>query len=65
MSQDEEPGLALVSTNIRYRDGSFGFFNNTDLNGFAGFNEVFPFMNWLVVETASTRYKPDGRAHRL
>jgi len=31
-----------------YRDGSFAFFNNTDLNGFAGFNEVFPFMNWLV-----------------
>jgi hypothetical protein len=60
VSQDDEPGLALVSTNIRYRDGSFGFFNNTDLNGFAGFNEVFPFMNWLVVETASTRYKPEG-----
>jgi hypothetical protein len=57
VSQDAEPGLPLVSTNIRYRDGSFGFFNNTDLNGFAGFNEVFPFMNWLVVETDTTRYK--------
>ena len=55
---DGEPGLALVNTNIRYRDGSFGFFNNTDLNGYAGFNEVFPFMNWLVVETTSTRFKP-------
>ncbi len=55
-----EPGLTLVSTNIRYRDGSFGFFNNTDLNGFAGFNEVFPFMNWLVVEADSTRYKSTG-----
>lgn len=52
-----EPGLSLVNTNIHYRDGSIGFFNNTDLNGFAGFNEVFPFMNWLVVETTSTRYK--------
>jgi hypothetical protein len=50
----------LVNTNIRYRDGSFGFYNNTDLNGFAGFNAVFPFMNWLVVETSSTRYKPEG-----
>jgi hypothetical protein len=60
VSQDTEPGLALVSTNIRYRDGSFGFFNNTDLNGYAGFNEVFPFMNWLVVETSSTRFKPTG-----
>jgi hypothetical protein len=55
-----EPGLPLVPTNIRYRDGSFGFFNNTDLNGFAGWNEVFPFMNWLVVETDSTRYKQTG-----
>jgi hypothetical protein len=60
VSQDAEPGLALVNTNIRYRDGSIGFFNNTDLNGFAGFNEVFPFMNWLVVETSSTRFKPTG-----
>lgn len=60
VSQDNEPGLALVNTNIHYRDGSIGFFNNTDLNGYAGFNEVFPFMNWLVVETSSTRFKPTG-----
>ncbi len=55
-----EPGLALVNTNIRYRDGSFGFFNNTDLNGFAGWNEIFPFMNWLVAETTTTRFKQTG-----
>jgi hypothetical protein len=60
VSQDSEAGLALVNTNIHYRDGSIGFFNNTDLNGYAGFNEVFPFMNWLVVETTSTRFKPTG-----
>jgi hypothetical protein len=60
VSQDDEPGLALVNTNIHYRDGSVGFFNNTDLNGYAGFNEVFPFMNWLVVDTTSTRYKSTG-----
>jgi Abnormal spindle-like microcephaly-assoc'd, ASPM-SPD-2-Hydin/Bacterial cadherin-like domain/Multicopper oxidase len=60
VSQAEEPGLPLVATNIRYRDGSYGFFNNTDLDGYAGFNEVFPFMNWLVVETDNTRYKPVG-----
>jgi hypothetical protein len=58
VSDDSKPGLALVNTNIRYRDGSIAFFNNTDLNGYAGFNEVFPFMNWLVVETTQTRYKP-------
>ncbi|MFL6605493.1 MAG: Ig-like domain-containing protein [Steroidobacteraceae bacterium] len=61
VSQDDtESGLPLVSTNIRYRDGSYGFFNNTDLNGFAGFNEVFPFMNWLVLEADTTRYKVTG-----
>lgn len=60
VSQETEQGLPLVSTNIRYRDGSYGFFNNTDLNGYAGFNEVFPFMSWLVVETTSTRFKPTG-----
>lgn len=60
VSQDSEGGLALVNTNIRYRDGSYGFFNNTDLNGYAGFNEVFPFMNWLVVDTSATRFKSTG-----
>ena len=58
VSTDDKPGLALVNTNIRYRDGSIAFFNNTDLNGYAGFNEVFPFMNWLVVDTTQTRFKP-------
>ena len=62
---DLEPGLALVATNIRFRDGSFSNFNNTDLNGYAGFNEVFPLFNWYVVETDSTRYKTTGVARGL
>ena len=49
-----------MPTNIRYRDGSFSNFNSTDLDGFAGFNEVFPLFNWYVVETDSTRYKNTG-----
>lgn len=57
---DAEPGLALVNTNIRFRDGSFSNFNNTDLNGYAGFNEVFPLFNWYVIETDPTRYKNTG-----
>jgi hypothetical protein len=57
---DAEPGLALVATNIRFRDGSFSNFNNTDLNGYAGFNEVFPLFNWYTIETDSTRYKTTG-----
>jgi len=60
VSQPAEPGLPLVPTNIRYRDGSFAFFNNTDLDGYAGFNEVFPFLNWLVAETDTTRFKSTG-----
>jgi hypothetical protein len=55
-----EAGLSLVSTNIRYRDGSYSNFNNTDLNGNAGFNEVFPLFAWYVVESDSTRYKSTG-----
>ena len=57
---NNEPGLTLVATNIRFRDGSYSNFNNTDLNGNAGFNEVFPLFSWYVVETDTTRYKSTG-----
>jgi len=57
---DLEPGTVLLPILVRYRDGSIGFHNNTDLNGYATYNEVFPFMNWLVVEPDQTRYKPTG-----
>jgi hypothetical protein len=57
---DLELGLPLVPINIRYRDGSKGFANTTDLNGYATYNEVFPIMNWLVVEPDQTRFKPTG-----
>jgi hypothetical protein len=55
-----EAGLSLVATNIRFRDGSYSNFNNTDLEGNAGFNEVFPLFSWYVIETDSTRYKNTG-----
>jgi hypothetical protein len=55
-----EQGLSLVATNIRFRDGSYSNFNNTDLSGNAGFNEVFPLFSWYVVETDTTRYKSTG-----
>ena len=60
VSQDNEQGLTFVPTNIRYRDGSISNLNSTDLEGFAGFNEVFPIFNWYVMETDSTRYKSTG-----
>jgi len=55
-----EPGLTLVPTNIRFRDGSYSNFNNTDLAGNAGFNEIFPLFSWYVVESDSTRFKNTG-----
>jgi hypothetical protein len=55
-----EQGLALVATNNRFRDGSYSNFNNTDLNGNAGFNEIFPLFSWYVLETESTRFKTTG-----
>jgi len=39
-SQEPSPGCPLVPYNIRYRDGSYTGFNNTDMAGYAGFNEV-------------------------
>jgi hypothetical protein len=60
VSGDNKPGLPLVPTNIRFRDGSYSNYNNTDLNGYAGFNEVFPLFNWYVIETDSTRFKNSG-----
>jgi hypothetical protein len=60
ISQDGEDGLALVKTNVRYRDGSFSNRNNTDLNGYAAFNEEFPLFSWYVIETDVTRYKNTG-----
>src|SRR5256884_3666245 len=36
---NSQPGLTPLPTNIRFRDGSYSNFNNTDLAGNAGFNE--------------------------
>jgi len=55
-----EDGLSLVATNNRFRDGSYSNFNNTDLFGNAGFNEIFPLFSWYVIETDTTRYKSTG-----
>ena len=39
-----------MATNNRFRDGSYSNFNNTDLAGNAGFNEIFPLFSWYVIE---------------
>ena len=53
-------GCRWSPTNNRFRDGSYSNFNNTDLDGYAGFNEIFPLFSWYVIETDSTRYKNTG-----
>jgi hypothetical protein len=60
VSQPNEPGVALVPINVHFRDGSFSNFNNSDLNGYAAYNEVFPLFNWYVVAVDTTRYKQTG-----
>ncbi|KFX29753.1 Ig-like domain-containing protein [Ralstonia solanacearum] len=60
VSRDSDPGLAMVPTNIRFRDGSISNLGATDLNGYMPFNEVFPLFNWYVVEADATRYKQTG-----
>ena len=55
-----EEGVSLAATNIRFRDGSYSNFNNTDLSGNAGFNEEFPLFSWYVVDDYDTRYKNTG-----
>ena len=56
----DEEGLSLLPTNVRFRDGSYSNFNNTDLSGNAGYNEIFPLFNWYVVEADTTRFKQTG-----
>ncbi|TKC89474.1 hypothetical protein FAZ69_11115 [Trinickia terrae] len=60
VSHPDDPGIALASVNMRFRDGSYSNFNATDGNGYAPYNEVFPLFNWYVVDDDMTRFKPTG-----
>ncbi|MGF6601859.1 hypothetical protein P3T23_006610 [Paraburkholderia sp. GAS448] len=60
VSHGDDPGVPFAATNVRFRDGSISNFNTTDLNGFASFNEIFPYFNWLTLETDTTRFKQTG-----
>lgn len=55
-----EPGIPEQVINIRWRDGSLYQTMPTDLEGFAPFEEVFPFFAWLVAEVDYARFKPTG-----
>ena len=45
---------------IRWRDGTIYQFFGTDSEGFAPFDEVFPFFHWLVAEVGFGRNKITG-----
>lgn len=60
VSTQDKPGLGVVNTTVRYRDGSLANNLSTDFTGTANFNETFPLFNWYVVETDTTRYKNTG-----
>ncbi|MDB6091076.1 MAG: multicopper oxidase type 3 [Gammaproteobacteria bacterium] len=50
--------LAQIPITIRYRNGSISNVLQTDSNGNATFNELFPLFNWYVAEVDQTRYAP-------
>ena len=60
LSQSDEAGIPLITTSVRFRDGSLANAQLTDFTGTANFNETFPLFNWYVVETDVTRYKTTG-----
>src|SRR5437660_11712580 len=55
-----ESGRTLVPTNSRFRDGSYSNFNNTDLSGNEGSNEIFPLFAWYGIDSDATRHNNTG-----
>ena len=55
-----ERGIPEVATNLRWRDGSIYQSYPTDVNGFVPYEQIFPFMNWLIAEVDYTRSKATG-----
>lgn len=56
----DDIGIPEVVVNLRFRDGSLYNSMPTDGEGFAPFDEVFPFFNWLVAEIDYARLKATG-----
>jgi FtsP/CotA-like multicopper oxidase with cupredoxin domain len=55
-----EPGLPDQNINLRFRDGTIFQSFPTDLSGFVPFDQIFPFLNWMVAEVDYARFKPTG-----
>lgn len=52
--------MSEQAINLRFRDGSIFQSLPTDFEGFAPFDEAFPFFNWLVAEVDFARFKATG-----
>lgn len=55
-----EPGIPEQTINLRFRDGRLYQSFPTDLEGYAPFDEIFPFFHWLVAEVDFARFKATG-----
>lgn len=55
-----EAGIIEQAVNLRFRDGTIYQSFPTDGDGFAPFDEVFPFFSWLVAEVDFARFKATG-----
>jgi len=58
--EDCELGMLEQAVNLRWRDGTPYQAFPTDSEGFAPFDQVFPFFHWLVYEVDYARFKPTG-----
>lgn len=55
-----EVGIPEQAINLRWRDGTLYQSFPTDSEGFAPFDEVFPFFSWLTMEVDYARLKATG-----
>lgn len=55
-----ELGIPEQTVNIRFRDGTIYQSFTTDTEGYAPFDELFPFFHWLVAEVDFARFKATG-----
>ncbi|MEJ2273050.1 MAG: Ig-like domain-containing protein [Woeseiaceae bacterium] len=58
--QECELGIPEQNVNLRWRDGTVFQAFPTDSEGFAPFDQTFPFFHWQVFEVDYARFKPTG-----
>ncbi len=58
--EEGEEGIIEQAVNLRWRDGTIYQSFPSDGDGFAPFDEVFPFFSWLVAEVDFARFKATG-----